>query len=107
MYPATTFRRHKVEVGFLNFGLNGSMKTPSRLEMNGFGEEDRERNIVLFRHIFWSKYKLGLHIRAVRLPNASYRGGKITSVSSIPEMKKQIQGTSWTHVFSPNATLIR
>jgi hypothetical protein len=64
------------------------MDTPGLLSRNGFGQDNRKRNIVLFRHIFCRKCKWDLDVMRVRLAADAYTTVRVTDPSWIPEIKE-------------------
>jgi hypothetical protein len=64
------------------------MDTPGLLSRNGFGQDNRKRNIVLFRYIFCGKCKWDLDVMRVRLTADAYNTVRVTDPSWIPEIKE-------------------
>jgi hypothetical protein len=67
------------------------MDTPGLLSRNGFGQDNRKRNIVLFRGLDSEKYKRGMDLTGVRLRTGSLGEEAISTMFWIPQIKKPFQ----------------
>jgi hypothetical protein len=85
-------------------GMN-PMLLNKKTDLVASSEEDRIRNIVLFRHIFSRKYRQHLRLMVVRPHTGSLGEEAISTMFWIPQIKKPFWGDFCTHVPSEDCPI--